>query len=336
MMDFASVKPMRVQTLAIPDGDAGTAATVKQMWRLIEQGKKSPLVREAAVRIVQAARVRGLDYTGEARAVFHWVLRNIRFTRDIRSRETLHAADEILRLSAGDCDDCTVLVLSLLQSLGAEGRITTISTLPPENGALAEFTHVYPSVLAGRRWIALDCARDNPGFGKEPRHFTRLQDWPDPAEDAPGAEYLNFYVPHAVTVGQPASRGMQGLRGRPMHSLRSWQAAPLMSSKPFVTQYNPKPPAKALSRLGQDWSTLVPSLINTSAQAGTELIAASKGAPVTASAGGVQTGMAPSGYAYPFTQGYVAGETGGVTSSPLIWILLLGGAAVLMISRRGA
>ena len=339
MMDLAAITPMRVQSFAIPHGDAGTAATVQQMWRLIGQGKKSPLVREAAVRIVQEARVPALNYVGEARAIFHWVLRNIRFTRDIRSRETLHSADEVLRLGAGDCDDCTVLILSLAQALGAEGRITTISSLPPEEtGAPGEFTHVYPSVFAGGRWIALDCARERPAFGKEPRYYTRLQDWADPAEDAPGAEYLNFYAGRGITVGAPASRGMQGLRGRRMNGLRSWQAAPQMASRPESTWYKPKPPQKNLSRggLGQDWSALLPSLINTGAQSATEIIAASKGAATSATPQGVSTGMAPGSYAYPFEQGYVSGVTSGsgIFSSPIIWVRLLGGAAVLRMRNR--
>ena len=337
MMDLASIVPMRVQTLPIPHGDAGTAVTIQQMWRLIEQGKKNPLVREAALRIVQEARVPATNYTGEARAIFHWMLRNIRFTRDIRARETLHSPEEILRLRAGDCDDCTVLALALAQALGAEGRITTISTLPPDQNGPAEFTHVYPSVFAGGRWHALDCAREHPAFGREPRYYTRIQDWPDPAEDTPGAEYLNFYVGRGVTMGTPASRGMQGLRGRRMSSLRSWQTPPQMASQTEATVYNPKP--RGMGRLAQDWSALVPSLISTGAGAATEIIAASKGAATSATpGGGISTGVAPTAYSYPFGSAAMPGVVapgGSLFSSPMVWILLLGGAAVLMISRRG-
>lgn len=336
MMDLASIVPMRVQTLPIPHGDAGTAITIQQMWRLVEQGKKNPLVREAALRIVQEARVPATNYTGEARAIFHWMLRNIRFTRDIRARETLHSPEEILRLRAGDCDDCTVLALALAQALGAEGRITTISTLPPDQNGPAEFTHVYPSVFAGGRWHALDCAREHPAFGREPRYYTRIQDWPDPAEDTPGAEYLNFYVGRGVTMGTPASRGMQGLRGPRMSSLRSWQTPPQMASRPESAVYSSKP--RGMGRLAQDWSALVPSLISTGAGAATEIIAASKGAATsTTPQGGVQTGVAPTAYSYPFGTAApgVLPSAGSLFSSPLVWLLLLGGVGVLVMSRRG-
>lgn len=338
MMDLAaaaSIVPMRVQSLPIPHGDAGTAVTVQQMWRLIEQGKKNPLLREAALRIVQEARVPATHYVGEARAIFRWTLQHIRFTRDIRARETLHSPEEILRLGAGDCDDCTVLVLALAQSIGLEGRITTISTLPPDENGPGEYTHVYPSVFANGRWFALDCAREHPAFGREPRYYTRLQDWPDPAEDTPGAEYLNFYVGRGVTIGTPASRGMQGLRGRRMGALRSWQSPPQMSSQPETTIYNPKP--RGMSRLGQDWAALVPSLISTGAQSATEIIAASKGAATSATpGGGVQTGVAPTAYSYPFGTAMAPGVVGsaGLFSSPLIWLLLLGGVAVIAMGRR--
>lgn len=348
MMNLEAIRPMNASVSVIPDGDAGTAATIAAMWRLIGQGKKSAFVREVAVGIVREARVRAHDRQGEMRALFQWALRNIRFTSDIRGCETLHSADEILRLQSGDCDDFTVLLLSLAEALGAEGRIVTISSLPPDDsGAPPEFTHVYPEVFAAGRWIALDAARSHPAFGKQPRWATRAQCWEDPAEDAAGVEYLNFYPGRTVTAGFRQRSMSRSLSGR-ARSLRAWDAQPYMTSVPRVATYNPNPPKKmsGLGRMGQDWTALLPTLISGGAAATTEIIAASKGASVAAP--GVQTGVAPGPYTYPFsatpsggaiTPGYNApgvtatGSVFGMSPTTLIMVAL-GFGALMFLGRR--
>jgi hypothetical protein len=164
---------MKLTRIPHLDGDPGVEQTIRQMCRLIAQGKQDPKVHELAAQILRCARVPAYDWTGEARAVFDWWHKNIRFTRDVDGHETLHAPADILRLGIGDCDDFTVGICSLLKTIGADCRIVTIATDPQ-----GEFSHVYPEViLPSGRSIALDCARQSAAFGKSPERFTRKRVW---------------------------------------------------------------------------------------------------------------------------------------------------------------
>lgn len=164
---------MKLTRIPHLEGDPGVEQTIRQMRRLISQGKQDPKVHELAAQILRCARVRAYDWTGEAQAIFDWWHRNIRFTRDIDGHETLHAPADILRLGIGDCDDFTVGICSLLKTIGADCRIVTIAVHPE-----GEFSHVYPEViLPSGRSIALDAARQSAAFGKSPERFTRKRVW---------------------------------------------------------------------------------------------------------------------------------------------------------------
>jgi hypothetical protein len=174
MMNLETRAPMQALSMEIPEGDPGTAATIEQMRRLIDHGMKDPVVHELAAEIIKAAGVRAFDFLGEARAVYNWVRANIRFTRDVRGKETLHAAREIIRLGIGDCDDFTILICSLMSTVGAKCSIITISSDPriPET-----FSHVYPEVSVNGRWVTMDAARRDPAFGKAPARYYRKRRW---------------------------------------------------------------------------------------------------------------------------------------------------------------
>ena len=173
MMNLVTPRaPMQSQTMPIPLGDAGTSATIQQMRRLIDEGSKDPVVYELATRIVR--HVRAFDYAGEGAAIFNWMRGNIRYTRHVRGTQTLHAARETVRLGVGDCPMYTVLALALAAAVGIRGRIVTIAS---DATAPDEFTHVYPEILAGNRWIALDAARRDPAFARSPSSYFRKRVW---------------------------------------------------------------------------------------------------------------------------------------------------------------
>ena len=70
---------------------------------LVEEGSQDPVIRETAIRILKAYRVPEKDEIGEVKAIFDWVKRNIRYTKDITGRDSYHTAKRILELKAGDC-----------------------------------------------------------------------------------------------------------------------------------------------------------------------------------------------------------------------------------------
>jgi transglutaminase-like putative cysteine protease len=192
MMNLETRAPMHAVTRQIPEGEAGTAATIAAMRELIDQGKKDPVVYELARQILRQARIRAFDSEGEARAIYEAVRRNMRFTRDIRGKETLHAARELVRLKMGDCDDYTILLCSLLESIGYQTRIVTVASDPrdPEN-----FTHVYPEVSIGGRWKAVDAARRNPAFGKVPTNTFRVRQWETQSPAYVDVQGLGDFIP---------------------------------------------------------------------------------------------------------------------------------------------
>lgn len=176
---------MNVSAVPLAGGDAGVQQTIRAMRRLIEQGKKDPLIHELAAQILQRAGVAAFDWRGEVQAIGEAVGRNVRFTRDVTGKETLHAARDIVRLRIGDCDDFTILICSLLETIGCRTRIVTVSNHPEDPG---QFSHVYPEALVQGEWIPVDFARRSPSFGKGPENYFRKRVWQgaDDYEDVAG------------------------------------------------------------------------------------------------------------------------------------------------------
>lgn len=298
--------PMPVTSMNIPEGDPGTEATIVQMRRLIDAGAKDPLVHELAAQIVRG--VRAFDWMGEAQAIYNWVRKNIRFTRDVRGKETLHAAREIIRLGIGDCDDYTILICALASSVGAKCRIITVSSDPrvPE-----VFSHVYPEVSIGGRWIALDAARRDPAFGRSPARFFRKRAW-----DASSPDYSDI----------------AGLGIFPMRA-----AQPMMTMAPVPRTRRPFLPARVRLRqrrlrgLGDfDWSQL-PNLITAGETGAANIIAATRANPYNL----MPTTAVPTFYqGRPIAnQNYPPASTEFFGISTSTWLLIGLGAGVLLAAR---
>src|SRR5262245_36730714 len=93
----------RILLYRVPRGVPGTMATARMISKLICEGAKDFRVRQKAVEIFRERGVPAKDRIGEVRALFDWVRRNIRYTRDIFQVELLHTARRMLELQAGDC-----------------------------------------------------------------------------------------------------------------------------------------------------------------------------------------------------------------------------------------
>lgn len=90
------------------------------------------------------------DYASEARACLEYVRDRIRYVRDIRGVETLHDPVTLLRIGSGDCDDKSILLASLLLSIGHKVRFVAVSFAP------GQFSHVWVQVNCYGRWIDLE------------------------------------------------------------------------------------------------------------------------------------------------------------------------------------
>lgn len=159
----------------LADGYAGTEQTVKLMRRLIDQALNNAQFVRFAVDLVRD--VPQYDDFGEVFALFSWVQRNIRYTKDPVTKEKLYPPMELLNIQAGDCDDIAMLLGALAIAVGYPARLVTVAANAnwPD-----DFSHVYTEVEAppgSGKWIAVDAARPNAAFGLEPAVYFRKRAW---------------------------------------------------------------------------------------------------------------------------------------------------------------
>lgn len=171
-------------------GDAGVAQTVEQMRALIDQALKDPSIIRLATDIVRS--VPAFDEMGEGQAIFNWVSRNIRFTRDPVNKEKLYPPSELLKIRAGDCDDISMMMATLLMAIGIPARLITVGD--PTSPDPSQFSHVYVEGQIQGVWVPFDAARADSVFGSAPMSSSRMRAWSltdDSYQDLSGTRYAN-------------------------------------------------------------------------------------------------------------------------------------------------
>jgi len=163
----------RITIVQVPSGNAGTLVTAGIIGRMIRDGSKDFRVRQKAIEIFRVAGVAPKDRFGEIRSLFEWVRRNIRYTRDIFRVELLHTARRMLELRAGDCDDMTILLGSMLMSTGYPVRLVLAGFRKRKPHA---YSHIYLEVDLGGNWIALDPTMEHPMGWSPPSVWKRVCD----------------------------------------------------------------------------------------------------------------------------------------------------------------
>ena len=161
----APLSQARIDLRGIPKGYPGTLKTLDHIQALVRQGAKDFYVRQKAIDILLQSRVHPKDYLGEIKALFKWVQQNIRYTRDPYRVEALHSARRMLALRAGDCDDMTILLAAMLESIGHPTRLIIIG---PTQFQPNLFSHIYLEANLRGRWISLDATMPFP-VGWAPR-----------------------------------------------------------------------------------------------------------------------------------------------------------------------
>ena len=125
--------------------------TLQMMFRLICDGAKQPYIYELAYKIVDTVPDRATvspeeQDMAEIHAIWEWVVRNIRYTRDpwdlINNRpgEKLADVEVTLRLKQGDCDDHCILTGALLTTLGHRVEIWVGGYKRPTHVFLVAYT----------------------------------------------------------------------------------------------------------------------------------------------------------------------------------------------------
>lgn len=147
----------------IPDGKEGIKQTLRVMHDLVLHGKKNITVREKALELTRYLKQKA--FLDEVKALFSFVQNNIRYIRDIHTVETVHLPEKILEYGQGDCDDKSILLASMLESIGHPTRFVAAGF----NGR--PYSHVWVDTKIGTKWVSLD-ATDSKPMGWKPSRIT--------------------------------------------------------------------------------------------------------------------------------------------------------------------
>jgi transglutaminase-like putative cysteine protease len=165
---------------------------VKRVIEMINKGKQDPRVRAVAVKIVSRLCgdkhcIKERDYYGEVKAIFDWVRKYIRYVHDINGIDTFQHPARTLEFGGGDCDDYTILLASLYQSIGYPVRIRVVAAVRPEvyknmtpsQKSKVDYNHIY--LLVGipphklpdsqKDWIPVDASVNKPFGWEVPKQF---------------------------------------------------------------------------------------------------------------------------------------------------------------------
>lgn len=141
---------LSAQLFSLPDGEAGTRATLRLMAELARTYRKSLPIRSLSLDIVRD--IPGhKNWAAEAHALTRWVQNNIRYVRDIRDVETLQTPLKTLDIGQGDCDDQATLLATMLESIGFKTRYMAIKT-----AFGGPFVHVIAMASINGEWVPLE------------------------------------------------------------------------------------------------------------------------------------------------------------------------------------
>lgn len=120
------------------------------MRQLARSRAKEPAIRSLALSIIRNAGVASHNYRDEALAIGRYIQANMRYVRDIDGVEQLQ--DPMLMLknlatgtAMGDCDDMSLMIATLLISIGAQPYFRTVRY----KGNFGPYNHIYVVVYDG-------------------------------------------------------------------------------------------------------------------------------------------------------------------------------------------
>lgn len=178
--NLGRVGTLNAQVKEIPDGFAGTTATIKEMARLAREASTDPKFVMWCRSLVSD--LPGKDYVGEARRIHDVVKKHVRYVLDPRGMEMVADPRQTLFVEGqGDCDDaaCTIAAMALALGHGAAFKTVAVDPDRPD-----EFSHVYALIGVqkgmGEEWFAADTTQKSGYFGWEPPadRITKSKVWP--------------------------------------------------------------------------------------------------------------------------------------------------------------
>lgn len=146
---------------------------VAHIQRLAQKGKTDPVIVQLARQTVSRKCgnkhcIAERDYAGEVGAIFHEVRSRVRYVRDAWGVDQFSSARRTLEAGAGDCDDFSIVISSMLGALGYQTRLRVIRTVDSP-----EWNHIYNLVEVppgSDKWYPLDASVNEPPGWQAPRN----------------------------------------------------------------------------------------------------------------------------------------------------------------------
>lgn len=166
-----------VKMYNIRDGNDGIKDTVIIMSDIVKQGSSNPYVRKWAEKMVVSSERSKSDYI---KHIYDFIRLRTKYLPDIVDVEFIKTPDYILGeieendTPQLDCDDYTVLSLSLYRSIGFPTAIRIISTSIDK-----VYSHVYGMVFNSEidKWMPIDLTKSEFGPGWQFNKPTRKSDY---------------------------------------------------------------------------------------------------------------------------------------------------------------
>jgi hypothetical protein len=166
-MMLAPVVALSGTIRALAPGEAGVYQTLGVMRAMVNAHRTDLAMRNAATSAIFLTPER--NELHEVEALFALVRDNVRYVRDVYGVETLTAPGKTLALRLGDCDDQSVLLATLLESVGYPTRFVVAAYQDA-----GQLEHVYLQTFAGGQWIDMDPTERRPMGWAPPDPLTLL------------------------------------------------------------------------------------------------------------------------------------------------------------------
>lgn len=165
-----------ISEMQIGDGLAGNIDTIKFMIKVARQRAGNPLIRQLALNILQEYGIPSHHFVEEALAIGSYVQSRVRYVRDPEHIEYLQdPVDLIAKLqdgtAQGDCDDMSLLIATLLLSVGHQPFYRAVRY----DSAMGNFNHIYVVVYERDKGgpemrVVLDAILKDRAIGTEVDH----------------------------------------------------------------------------------------------------------------------------------------------------------------------
>jgi len=140
----------------------------------IVRGSESPTVREFTVKLLKDRGVSLYPFSLEQlNIIYEFVNKSIDYVKDINRTETLYSAERILINRFGDCDDKTILSLSMCKTLGYDVALVYADLLNA-----GDFQHIFGIVFLNNKAYPFDATMQNGSVGRIVSRYHRLHIMP--------------------------------------------------------------------------------------------------------------------------------------------------------------